>query len=83
MCGSGDERDAPLRPPRPIDTRLDRDIRQEITVVKARAQLLRRLLRRGALRATDLDHGLAEIERSVDRLLLHLRRAEDSRNPPG
>ena len=83
MSGGGDERDPMLGQPNPSADRLGREIRQDLTVVKVRAQLLRRLLRRGVLHATDLDYGLAEIERAVARLHTRLRRFEDDHPPPG
>src|SRR5215207_5780190 len=82
MPGGGDERDLPFGSPRPIDDRLGREIRQEITVVKTRAQLLRHLLRRRVLHCIDLDYDLAESERAVDRLHVRIRRADDEHRPP-
>lgn len=83
MSGSDHERDVLPRRPMLGDDRLSRDIRQDITVVKARAQLLRRLLRRGTLHATELDHGLAEIERAIDRLHARIRPPGDDPPSPG
>lgn len=67
--------DEPKRPDSPRDTagwsereRVAHDVRTQVTVIKVRAQLLRRRLRKGTLGAPDLDAALHHIELATVRL---------------
>ena len=55
---------------------LSRDVRNQITVISGRAQLVRRRIRRGTLDVTYLDRSLAQIETAVARLTAYLNRLD-------
>jgi hypothetical protein len=56
--------------------RIHRELREQITIVKVRAQLLRRQLDRGTLQITDLDRALVQIDRATERLNARIRELE-------
>jgi hypothetical protein len=64
-------------PGAPFDRdQLSRDVRNQITVISGRAQLLRRRIRRGTLDVTYLDRSLAQIETAAARLTAYLNRLD-------
>ncbi len=62
--------------PREETERFHRDLREQVTIIRVRAQLLRRQLDRGTLQITDLDRALAQIDRATERLHAQIRRLE-------
>lgn len=62
---------------------LVRALREDLTIVTARVQLLRRQLKSGTLQATDLDAGLAEIDRAAARLRARVTRLDNDGKSPG
>jgi signal transduction histidine kinase len=48
--------------------RFNRDVRNQITVISARVQLLRRRINNGSLELEDLERSLQQIQRATTRL---------------